>query len=171
MTKLPPPEQWALVKMTETELAEEIEKFIDYVDANGNSVHLPMPFVRHYMRRDDGALPTVVAIATAPIILADGGVLAMEDDIDEDRGIAFKIPKELMAALPRRDACTSDAVKRAMQFLCDDWLCDVATDAAGKCTLIAAAKTSSSDRSCRIGRRSSLPLGAAAAERRQRSPC
>ena len=28
-----------------------------------------------------------------------------------------------------------------MQFLCDDWLCDVATDYTGKCTIIAAALT------------------------------
>ena len=76
MTKLPVPEQWALVKMNEYEVAEEIEKFIDYVDENGRSVHLPMEFVRHFMKRDDGVLPTVVAIATMPIILADGGILA-----------------------------------------------------------------------------------------------
>src|SRR5262249_7291304 len=31
--------------------------------------------------------------------------------------------------------------REAMQFLCDDWLCDVATDYTGKCTLIAAALT------------------------------
>jgi hypothetical protein len=58
MTRLPPPEQWALVKMDEMELAELIEQHIDFytVDEDGNerSVHLPMPFVRHYLRRDDG---------------------------------------------------------------------------------------------------------------------
>jgi hypothetical protein len=143
MTKLPTPEQWAIVKMSEYELAEEIEKFIDYVDEDGQSVHLPMQFVRHYMKRDDGALATIVAIATLPIVLADGGILAseIENDIDEERGIVFAIPKEVMALMPRREECTDDEVKKAMEFLTDDWLHDVSTDYDGKCTLIAAALT------------------------------
>lgn len=41
MTKLPAPEQWAIVKMTEIQLAEELEKFIDYVDENGERSFLP----------------------------------------------------------------------------------------------------------------------------------
>ena len=47
---LPPPEQWVLVKMNEMEVAELIEKHIDYVDKDGRSVHLPMPFVRHFLK-------------------------------------------------------------------------------------------------------------------------
>jgi hypothetical protein len=141
MSKLPPPEQWALVTMTEHELAEEIERYIDFVDEHGRSVHLPMEFVRHFMTRDDGVLPTVVAIAALPIILADGGVLAMGDGIDESRGIEFVIPKEVMELLPRRADLTPDAVKKAMKFLTDEWLGDVATNYAGKCTLIAAGMT------------------------------
>jgi hypothetical protein len=58
MTKLPTPEQWVLSKMSEMEVAEMIERYIDYVDDEGRSVHLPMPFVRHYMRRDDNASPS-----------------------------------------------------------------------------------------------------------------
>ena len=65
MTRLPPPEQWVLSKMNEMEVAEMIEEHIDYYtedeDGNRRSVHLPTPFVRHFMRRHDGALPTVVA--------------------------------------------------------------------------------------------------------------
>jgi hypothetical protein len=142
MSRLPPPEQWVLAHMNEMECAEMIERHIDFYkkDKNGNrrSVHLPMSFVRHYLKRDDGVLPTVVAIATLPIILADGGLLA-PDGLDRERGIIFIIPKELRAVLPRRKDCTRKAVKRAMQFLCDEWLCDVSTDYAGKCTPIAAA--------------------------------
>src|SRR5271163_279176 len=44
MTKLPPPEQWVLCKMNEMEVAEMIERHIDFYveDNNGNrrSVHL-----------------------------------------------------------------------------------------------------------------------------------
>jgi hypothetical protein len=142
MTSLPAPEQWVLCKMNQMEVAEMIEKYIDYYveDKNGirRSVHLPTQFVRHYMRRDDGVLPTVVAIATAPIVLADGVLLAPEG-LDRERGIQFVIPDELRAVIPQRKDCTPERVKAAMEFLCDEWLVDVATDYAGKATIIAAA--------------------------------
>ena len=103
-------------------------------------MHYPTPFVRHFMNRSDGALPTVVAIATAPIVLADGGLLAPEG-LDRLRGIQFIIQDELRAILPKREDCTEAAVKAAMKFLCDEWLVDVATDNTGKCSIIAAALT------------------------------
>ena len=144
MTRLPPPEQWVLSKMSEMEVAEMIEEHIDYYtedeDGNRRSVHLPTPFVRHFMRRSDGALPTVVAIATAPIVLADGVLLA-PDGLDRDRGIQFLIQDELRAVIPKRKDCIPERVKAAMEFLCDEWLVDVATDYVGKCTIITAALT------------------------------
>jgi hypothetical protein len=126
--------------MSEFEVAEMIEQHINFVDKNGRSVHLPMDFVRHYMRRDDGALPIMGAIATAPIVLADGGLLA-PDGLDRDRGIVFIIQNELRAAIPAPEQCGDEGVRAAIQFLCEEWLCDVATDFAGKCIMIAAALT------------------------------
>src|SRR6516225_5075293 len=144
MTSLPLPEQWVLCKMNEMEVAEMIEGYIDYytVDENGTlrSVHLPTPFVRHFMQRHDGALPTVVAIATAPIVLADGVSLAPEG-LDLERGIQFLIPDELRAVIPQGQDCTPERVKAAMKFLCEEWLIDVATDPVGRATIIAAALT------------------------------
>ena len=85
MTRLPAPEQWVLSTMSEMETAEMIEQHIDYYtedeDGNRRSVHLPTPFVRHFMKRNDNALPIVVAIATAPIVLANGGLLALAGSI------------------------------------------------------------------------------------------
>src|SRR5262249_3456686 len=144
MTSLPPPEQWVLRKMSEMEVAEMIEKYIDFYkedeDGTIRAVHLPTQFVRHFMKRDDGVLPTVVAIATAPIVLADGVLLA-PDGLDRERGIQFIIQDELRAVIPQRQDCTPERVKAAMQFLCDEWLVDVATDHVGKATIIAAALT------------------------------
>jgi hypothetical protein len=144
MTRLPPPEQWVMSKMSEMEVAEMIEEHIDYYtedeDGNRRSVHLPTPFVRHFMKRSDGALPTVVAIATAPIVLAGGELLA-PDGLDRLRGIQFIIQDELREIIPKRKDCTKGAVKAAMKILCDEWLCDVATDFTGKATIIAAALT------------------------------
>jgi hypothetical protein len=139
-TKLPPPEQWVISRMNEMECAEIIERYIDYADKDGRSVHLPMQFVKHYLQRRDDALPTLAAIAALPIVLADGALLA-PDGLDRDRGIMFVIPKELRAIVPRQQDCTNKAVRKAMRFLCDEGLCDVATDYAGKCAIIAAALT------------------------------
>ena len=144
MTKLPPPEQWVISKMSEIEVAEMIEEYIDFYkedeDGNCRSVHLPMHFVRHYMRRHDGALPTVVAISTAPLVLADGHLLAAPG-LDRLRGIQFIIPPELREAVPQPQECTPERVKEAMEFLCNEWLVDVSTDQVGKSLLIAAALT------------------------------
>jgi hypothetical protein len=137
---LPAPEQWMLRQMNDMEVAELIERHIDYVDEDGRSVHLPMAFVRHYINRDDDALPTMVAIEKLPIVLGDGSLLA-PDGLDRDYGIIFEIQKELRAVLPRRQDCNAAKIRKAMEFLCDEWLCDVAADYAGKCILIAAALT------------------------------
>src|SRR6476660_5803769 len=121
--------------MNEMEVAEMIERYIEHyaVDKDGNHypVHYPTPFVEHFMNRSDGALPTVVAIATAPIVLANGGLLA-PDGLDRLRGIQFIIQDELRAVIPESKDCTEGAVNAAMKFLCDEWLCDVATDTTGK---------------------------------------
>jgi hypothetical protein len=141
MTSLPAPEQWVLQKMSIEEVAEMIERHIDFIDEKtGRSVHLPTKFVKHYMRRDDRALPTAVAISQLPLVLFNGEMLA-PDGLDRLRGIIFIIPKELRAILPRREDCTEAAVKAAMEFLTDEWLADVATDYVGKCILIACALT------------------------------
>ena len=145
VTKLAKPELWVLHRMNEMELAEMIERYIDYYVeyANGfrRSVHLPMQFVRHYLQRqNDDVLPTAVAISQAPLVLADGNLLA-PDGLDRERGIIFIIPKDLRAVVPAAEDCTQECVRVAMDFLCDEWLCDVATDYTGKCTIIAAALT------------------------------
>jgi hypothetical protein len=137
---LPAPEQWLLRRMGEIEASETIERYIDYVDDKGRSVHLPTRFVWHYVQRSDDALPSLVAISVLPLVLPDGALLA-PDGLDRERGIAFKIQSELRAVLPARRDCTEAAIAKAMQFLCDEWLIDVATDKTGKCILIAAALT------------------------------
>jgi hypothetical protein len=134
------PPQWVIHVMSETEAAELIERHIDFVDRNSRSVHCPMLFVKHYLQRDDGALPQMNAVATLPIVSADG-FLIHEDGLDHERGIVFNIETDLMKIIPDRKHVTETAVAEAMQFLLNDWLADVATDHAGKCSLIALALT------------------------------
>ena len=140
MTKLPDPDQWLLTRLTEAECAELIEQHINYVDKNGRSVQLPKRFVEHYLQRDDNKLPTVSAVSTLPIVLADGVLLATQG-LDRERGIVFHFPDELLAVVPRHEECTPEAVGGAMRYLRDDWLCDVSADCTGKYVLIAAALT------------------------------
>jgi hypothetical protein len=46
-----------------------------------------------------------------------------------------------MAWVPRREDCTPDAVRAAMKFLTDDWLCDLTADYVDKCVVVACALT------------------------------
>jgi hypothetical protein len=138
--RLPPPEQPLLTRMEEPQLAEMIERHIDFIEDDGRPVHLGSAFVHHFHKRPDDRLPIGAAIATLPAVLADGTLLAGVG-LDRDRGIIFRIPPELMTVLPRREDCTPGAVAEAMRFLTEDWLCDVAADYTGKACLIAAALT------------------------------
>jgi hypothetical protein len=137
-TRLPAPEQPLLTRLDEPQLAEMIERHIEYVDDAGRPVHLAKAFVNHFQRRTDDALPVMSAIATMPIVLADSTLLTGRG-LDRERGIVFRVPEELQAMLPQPENCTPTAVAEAMCFLTDEWLCDVAADYTGKCILISAA--------------------------------
>jgi hypothetical protein len=135
------PDQWTIATLREFGLTEEIERFINYVDGEGESVRPPMAIVKAYTNRDDQALYTLAAIATQPIVLADGEILGRETGFDPTRGIQFIVPEAIAALVPRREDCAPDAVKKAMTFLTDEWLVDVEADYAVKCVIIAAALT------------------------------
>ena len=140
-TRLPAPKQLLLVKMSEEEVAEMIERHIEYYVENADgyrSVHLPSKFVRHYIKRDDGALPIATTVAQLPIVLHNGSILA-GPGLHRPSGVIFRVPAELMALLPKREECSQAAIADAMRFLTEEWLCDVAADYAGKCIIIACA--------------------------------
>jgi hypothetical protein len=67
VTKAAPP-QLLIHRLSEPEAAEMIERYIEHVDKAGRSVQYAMPFVRHYMDRDDNILPIIAAVATLPIV-------------------------------------------------------------------------------------------------------
>jgi hypothetical protein len=104
--ELPAPEQWLLTRADDVQLSELIEQHIDFVNPKGRSIHLAAPFVRHYIERHDDVLPIVTAIATQPIILADGTVLAKAEGFDRSRGIVFHIAKSLFDVVPKCENCT-----------------------------------------------------------------
>jgi hypothetical protein len=141
-SRLAAPEQLILKPLNEMELAELIEKHIEYFDENEDdrrTVRLPAHFVKHYLTRDDGdeGLPIVSSISQLPIVLPNGEILTGQG-LNRKYGIIFRVPAELDALIPKREACTKDEVGKAMRFLTDEWLVDVASDYAGKCMIIAA---------------------------------
>jgi hypothetical protein len=138
-SRLPPPEQLLLTRLDKPAVAELIERHVEYLDAFHRPVHLGAAFVEHFqIRKGDPALPVSIAVSTLPIVLPDGGILAAPG-LHRDHGIVMRVPAALIIRLPQRCDCTPRRVARAMRFLTQDWLCDVATDYAGRCVLIAAA--------------------------------
>jgi hypothetical protein len=133
---LPAPDQWTIKVLSPEAAAEEIERHIEFYDESGQAVHLQKEYVRHYARRWDGALPEIRAVVTMPLVLADGTLFAM-DGFDRERGIDFRIPAEVMQYIPKPEEVNDDAVCEAINFLCNEWLVDVATDKTGKAILIA----------------------------------
>jgi hypothetical protein len=138
--RLPPPDQHLLTVLDEIDTASLIEKYIEFCDETGRSVHLPNVFVAPVMKGLPDDLPVVDAIATLPLVMPNGAWLAAPG-LDREHGILFKIDPGIQRLMPRPDECDSDRVAKAMNFLTEEWLCDVSTTYAGKCVLIAAALT------------------------------
>jgi hypothetical protein len=136
------PEQMLLLELSPTEVAELIERHVEYVNRHLDEVHIDDSYVGHFVRRardgrdGDDAIPVVSAVATLAIVFADGSVLAKKEGLNRDFGIVFNIAPELVDVLPDRASITEDDIRAAMQYLTDVWLCDVQTDYAGKCALI-----------------------------------
>jgi hypothetical protein len=141
--RLPPPKMWLLTPHDKFSMEHLIETHIEFVqetEEGERPVALQPKFVEHYMHYRDSRLPIVGAVVTNPLVLADGTFLA-PDGLDRQRRVIFKIEHTLRDLLPKPEDCTPAAVARAMHFLLDEWLVDVATDFAGKCVLISAAMT------------------------------
>jgi hypothetical protein len=92
------------------------------------------------MKRNDDALPIATTVAQLPIVLHDGTLL-IGPGLHRPSGVVFCIAPELMRILPQPAECTPEVVGEAMRFLCEEWLVDVATDYAAKCTIVASALT------------------------------
>jgi hypothetical protein len=138
-TRLPPPALPLLTRHTKYTVAHEIERHIEFVAGkNGNlrSVALPPIFVEHWIEYRDSTLPRVGCVATAPLVLPDGQLLARQG-LHRSLGLLLRIDPALIAQLPLPSETGPEAVAAAMDFLTRDWLGDIATDFVGKCILIA----------------------------------
>lgn len=143
-TRLPPPEFPLLTRHDAFSMAHPIERYVEFAETDRNgaerSVALSSTFVQHFMNYRDSALPRVNSIVTTPLVLPNGSLLATPG-LDRGRRLVFRIEPAVLALLPATDACTPAAVARAMDFLVNEWLVDVAADFVGKTVLIAGALT------------------------------
>ncbi|MBD0271585.1 MAG: hypothetical protein ICV73_06605 [Acetobacteraceae bacterium] len=86
-------------------------------------------------------MPTVRAVVTAPLVTRGGGLLAGAG-LDRAREVVFRIEPALLALVPADPGAIMDAgVVKALLFLVDEWLCDVAAGFAGRLVLLAYALT------------------------------
>jgi hypothetical protein len=139
-TRLPAPEQPLLTRLDEVQLAELIERHIEYVSPEGVPVHLGAAFVKHYLQRSDNVLPVVSGVATLPLVGLDGALRA-KNGLDRDLGLLFRIPSVMLELAPNPSQITDERIRAAYDFLINDWLFDVLTDDTGKAVLVTAALT------------------------------
>ncbi len=140
-TRLPPPAMPLLSAHDKYSMAHLVEKYIGYeaVTEQGGTVPCALApvFIDHFMNYRDSTLPRVSAVVTAPLVLPTGELLAPKG-LDRDRKLVFRIPPELMRLMPDGTPSAVQAAA-ALDFLANEWLCDVSTDFAGKCVLISLA--------------------------------
>jgi hypothetical protein len=144
-TRLPAPELPLLSKHDKYSMAHLIERYIEFETPGGDRaaprpVALPPAFVDHYMAYRESALPQVGGVVTAPLVLPDGRMLARQG-VDVARKLVFRIAPQLLRLVEDVDRPSDAKVARALDYLMNDWLCDVATGFQGKCILIALALT------------------------------
>src|SRR5262249_45836783 len=99
----------------------------------------PKPYTIALMEYPNSAISVVRAINTSPLVKMSGQVI---DGVGLDRatGLFHRIDPVLRACLPAGKP-TKDEIKKALDFLINEWLIDVALDDIGKCVAVMLALT------------------------------
>ena len=141
-TRLPAPPQLSLIAHDKHSLGLVIEKHIEFYKVkktkSGDEIEITVAlaeqFINAYLAYRDSQPPRVWTIATMPLVLPNGEILST-NGLDRKRKILFRIDPGLVELLPQGKITGAEIVE-AMNFLTEEWLCDVQTDYAGKCVLI-----------------------------------
>jgi hypothetical protein len=142
-TQVPAPAEPLLVDMTPVDVEVMIERYFVFekTTKDGNSYYaaLPAAHIKAFMAMPGSVsrLPHVNAVNTAPMVAENGAFIA-GDGLDRDSGIFHFIDPALRDCLPKGDI-TEETVRKAVQWLFDEWLVDVLTDEAGKLVAISVA--------------------------------
>lgn len=137
-----PPAEPVLIELTPTGVELLLEKYVRWIagsEDNHYFASLPKPFIVALMEYPNSAIPVVRAINTSPLVGMSGRVI---DGVGFDRstGLMHRIDPALRACVPAGKP-TNDGIKKALRFLLDEWLVDVALNDIGKCMAISLALT------------------------------
>jgi hypothetical protein len=139
-----PPEP-LIHELTNSEATLLIEEHVEFykIDKFGaiRTVRLGSPFVSTYKALHRSKLPVVVAVSTAPFVSPISGGPVAGVGLDRDARIFYEIEPALLQCLPDPATITDQDAIDAYNFLANEWLVDVTTNADGKAVAIAAALT------------------------------
>jgi hypothetical protein len=132
-----------LVMLTPTGVELLIEKYVGWIaqrkDGSGYFASLPQPYIVALMEYPTSAVSVVRAINTCPLITASARLIEGAG-LDRETGLFHRIDPVLRKCVPQNKP-TDEEVKKALRFLLDEWLVDVALDPVGKCVAILLALT------------------------------
>jgi Bifunctional DNA primase/polymerase, N-terminal len=145
--RLPPPRIYTLAPHTQCSMALAIENYVGFVkrsrgkngEVTEDPKRLPGVFVTHYMQYGQSRLPRVATLATMPLVLPNGKLLAT-NGLDHGRQTVFRVEPEIAALMPGGRVIDAE-VTAAIKLLTDVWLVDVQANYEDKCVLLALALT------------------------------
>ena len=142
---LPAPPEPLIHELTTNEATLLIEKHIEFFseDQHGakRAVRLGSVFVSTYKGLHHSKLPVVVAVSTSPFVSPISGAPIAGVGLDRDARIFYEIEPALLECVPDPATMKAQQAVDAYNFLANEWLVDVATNADGKAVAIAAALT------------------------------
>jgi hypothetical protein len=141
---LPAPIQATIKVADALDTSMIVEEYIRFVKRRRNglevNVRLPMPHLSEYASWEGSELPRVSGIATLPFVLPDRR-LTSGHGLDRDLGLIFEVDPVLDDAVREIGPVSLADAQKAYTWLCENWLCDVATNAEGLAILIVLALT------------------------------
>ena len=135
--KAEPPPELTISARTPTGIELLVEQYVRYMMETRTHIYpasLPRPFIAGLNEYRNSALPILKVVNSSPLITVSGEIIDGEG-LDRDTGIFHHIDARLRACLPT-DTPTDDDVRRAVDFLLNEWLVDVALDDTGKFVVI-----------------------------------
>jgi hypothetical protein len=138
--QLPAPAEPLLLEMTSVTAEMMVERYFVFERFKRGiglyNAQLPVAFINALMQIPGSVsrLPHVNAINTGPMV-AENGAIIEGVGLDRDSGIFHHIEPGLRDCLPKGNI-TEDDVRKALRWLCDEWLIDVLTGKPGKMIII-----------------------------------
>ena len=142
---IPAPPEPLIHELTTNEATLLIERHIEFFseDQQGakRAVRLGSLFVSTYKGLHHSKLPVVVAVSTSPFVSPISGAPIAGVGLDRDARIFYEIEPALLQCVPDPATITDQHAVDAYNFLANEWLVDVTTNADGKAVAISAALT------------------------------